>query len=394
MNTRVRLCVLLTVLLALLIIAFMLYDRNPLEETATVISKVVTTNPATSWVYVTDKLQLIVSPTTAGAVCSIEWLQGTPKTVAFYTTTETDERRTLAGNTSVETCTITEDISGFDYIGLTIDGETIGGLEPPDGYAGVTPMHFAITLPDNPTTLYPTSGRWQYSMTANETNLTCVTGTGGITADGSVDFVTANYGLTASLSAGSTAITFTRAGYNNPHYYTPHYSTAAGYVEYNLDVLDQEYMQGTLHMQGDSCAGDFPIAMTLETPSVPPIYVPHQGSWNMYYGPLLCGSTPLVNLPINTAMLSVTGGGPVPMTLSFSGTPGSLLLNQSPGTNLYSGYPNMVLGTANNVITGQPFQVIGNWNVTALSESQLMGTLAIAGTDGCSGATTVLFENY
>lgn len=354
-----------------------------------------------SWVYVTDELRVYVSPQPAGATCSIEWLTREPLTLTLYTINETGDRRILADNASALECLITEDIVDLEYIGVTINGEDAGGLEAPAGdSSGGGLMHALLSaLPDNPTTLYPTSGRWNYNMTASDTNLSCVTGTGAISAAGSVDFITTNYGMTASLSTGSNAIFFTRAAYANPHYDTPQYSTTTGSVEYDLDVLDQEYMNGTLHMQGDVCSGNFPITMTLETPSGPPIYVPHQGNWNIQYAPLFCGNTPilagtLTSAPFGVAFLTVIGGGPAPMTLSFSGASSGLILNQSLGTNLYSGYPNMLLGVTNDVMTGQPFQLMGNWNVTALSDSLLMGTLMVVGTNGCTGATNVLFENY
>lgn len=355
---------------------------------------------STSWVYVTDTVRLSVSPQTNGATCSIEWLTPEPKTLSLYTINSTGDRRILVDNASASECIIAEDITSLPYIGVTISGEDAGGLEVPTGAFASNPlMHMLMALPDNPTTVYPTSGRWNYSMTASDTNLNCATGSGGISADGLVDFVTANYGMTASLSTGSNAVFFTRAAYANPHYATPSYSTVTGSVQYDFDVLDQEYMTGTLHMQSDVCSGDFPIEMTLEAPAGPPIYVPHQGSWNIQYAPLMCGTTPilagsLTAVPAGVALLTVTGGGPAPMTLSFSGAPSGLMLNQSLDTNLYSGYPNMLLGMVNDAMTGQPFQLMGNWNVTALSDSLMMGTLTVVGTNGCTGATNVLFENF
>lgn len=415
-RTILLVCVALVFFVLLLVVVFFSLRRNVSPQVSTEIIPDITTSDftvfdsavpdlttfhlSTSWVYMTNELRVYVSPQADGATCSIEWLTREPETLALYTINATGDRRTLTDNVTATECIITEDIVDLEYIGVTINGKDAGGLEAPDGdYVGNTLMHVFMTLPDNPTTLYPTSGRWNYSMTASDENLSCVTGSGGISADGSVDFIITNYGMTASLSTDSTAISFIRAGYANPHYDTPQYSTATGSVEYDLDVLDQEYMKGTLHMQGDVCSGDFPIEMTLETPSSPPIYVPHQGNWNIQYAPLLCGNTPILSgtltaAPAGAAFLTVTGGGPAPMTLSFSGAPSGLMLNQSLGTNLYSGYPNMLLGMANDVMTGQPFQLMGTWNVTALSDSLMMGTLMVVGTNGCTGATNVLFENF
>lgn len=405
-RTILLISVALVFFVLLLIVVFFILRGNvsPQMSTKTITDPTIpsptTSDLSASWVYVTDELRVQIFPQADGATCSIEWLMREPETLTLYTINATGDRRTLADNVSATECSISEDITNLEYIGIIINGEEAGGLEAPDGsYTGVGFMHALFFLPDNPTTVYPTSGQWNYSLTASNANLSCVTGSGGISADGSVDFVTANYGMTASLSTGSNAISFTRAAYANPHYDTPQYSTAMGYVEYNLDVLDQEYMKGTLHMQGDVCSGDFPITMTLETPSGPPIYVPHQGNWNIQYAQLVCGNTPilvgtLTAVPFGSAFLTVTGGGPAPMTLSFSGAPSGLILNQSLGTNLYSGYPNMLLGIANDAVTGQPFQLMGNWNVTALSDSLMMGTLMVSGTNGCTGATNVLFENF
>jgi hypothetical protein len=139
--------------------------------------------------------------------------------------------------------------------------------------------------------------------------------------------------------------------------------------------------------------------MSLIAPTVPPIYVPRQGSWNMQYGPLVCGASvidpaTLVGIPMSNIVLSVTGGGPIPMQLAFTGAPNNINLLQSPDTNIYNSAPYLYLGTAIDPITHIPYSLMGSWNITAISETQILGTLTVLGTNGCTGATVVQLQQY
>ncbi|MBI2415626.1 MAG: hypothetical protein HYV33_03130 [Candidatus Kerfeldbacteria bacterium] len=364
--------------------------------------KIEQTDISNSWVYVTNKLKLIIAP---NGNCAVTWIDREPGNIELHTFNATGQKRILDSTIDDASCIVGEDISTLNYIGITVDDVNSGGLEPPIETDGSNFYHLMFTLPDNPTTLYPTSGQWNYKATQSSANLDCAVATGGFTAEGPVQFATSNYGFTASLSTASAAIHFTRQGYASPHYETLPYNfpipeaSDYGTVSYELDVLDQEIMKGTLHLQGDVCSGDFPIEMTLQAPSGPPIYVPHQGSWNVQYAPLACGSSVVnpanvADLPFNFSTLSITGGGPAQMQLNFDGSPGDLFLTQtSVESNLYTSWPLLWLGTVSDPSLGA-YNLFGSWTVTALSDSLMIGTLAVTGTNGCSGGTTVQFEQF
>lgn len=60
-----------------------------------------------------------------------------------------------------------------------------------------------------------------------------------------------------------------------------------GEVQWRFTALDQEHMTGTLQVTGDRCVSEYPLALDLEVATVPPIYIPTQGSWTMDYGPMV-----------------------------------------------------------------------------------------------------------
>lgn len=367
------------------------------------------TDITNSWVYVADTIKFSITPNGDSATCTVEWINREPGIVTLFTIdTVTTERRELSANINESTCVVNEDISQLGYIGITLNGEDSGGLEASLNETANTTdvagtMHVMFTLPDNPTTVYPTSGIWNYNMSLSGENLDCSVGSFASSSNGEVSFITTNYGLSATMNADSNSIYFSRLDYANPEYETSEYSfpTYDGYgsVRYNLHVNDQEHMAGSLHMEGDVCTGEYPITMELLTPTVPPIIVPHQGSWNIQYGPLVCGSTvveptTLIGMPLGSAVLSVTGGGPVPMQLSWAGSSGNLSMMQSIGTNIYSSFSNIYLGTAVDPITGIPFTLMGSWNASVLSETQIMSTLSVVGSNGCVGSTVVQLQQY
>lgn len=409
MKPRVRSsCILITIVLVIMAVVilglFFIFPRlnsTPLNPRPNEITK---PDISHSWVYVTNNLKFTATPAGDASGCTVDWLNDTAVDMTLYTFDAAGTRRNLITSINDSTCSIAENISTLGYVGITINGEDSGGLEPPAVTAGAEGMmHLMFALPDNPTTVYPTSGIWHYTMTANENNLDCSVGSFATTADGQVTFITTNYGLSGTLNAEDSTIFFSRSAYANPYYESPDYSfpinDTYGSVLFSFNVTDQEHMTGSLHMEGDVCSGDYPLTMELITPTVPPIYVPHQGSWNMQAGPLVCGGnvlTPgaLTGLPIGFASLSITGGGPIPMQLDFSGTSSNLRVLQSVDTNIYSSLPYLYLGTATDPITHLPYNVMGTWNLNVLSETQIIATLTMLGTNGCTGATVVQLQQF
>lgn len=350
------------------------------------------------WFYINDQVKVVITPQENESTCEITWGdEATPGEITLYTIDENGEKRNLEVAITDTSCVISEDITDLEYVGVEIDTTDVGGLQPPDG--GLSQMMYI--LPDNPTTVYPTSGQWNYNMTATADNLSCAAASGGFTASGPVSFTTSSHGMSAHLNADSASVHFYRPVYSNPHYESSSY----GNVSWELDVIDQEHMTGFLHMEGEGCTGDYPITMDLDFPTVIPVYVPHQGTWMMDYGSLACGGTALelgtMSLPVGSSNLSITGGGPIPMMLLFSGWPNNLILNQSLDTNNYNSFPNMYLGTAlemvllgNGVPVMMPFTVMGTFHVTAMSDSLMTGILLIQGSNGCTGASPVSFTSY
>lgn len=388
---RQWLCWLLVGVVVLLLI-FLFSCRRDQSLTPTVVTT--TVDP---WLLVTDVVTIAVTPQAEQSTCAINWLNNTvPADLSFYTVTATGEQRTLVY--TAEPCTIAEDISALPYVGVTLDGAAIGGLQPPNlPYSGV----MAPVLPNNPTTVYPTTGYWHYTMTAAANNLNCdVTTFGTVGASGQVQLAMSNYGFTADLITDTAAIHLYRLQYQATDYESSTYTfpliEGYGEVQWRFTALDQEHMTGTLQVTGDRCVGEYPLVLDLEIATVPPIYIPTQGSWTMDYGPMVCGVTvlspALLNLPSGIANLAVTGGGPIPMNLSFTGAPSGIQLTQSIDTNQYSSLSNLYLGTAIDPVTSVPFTLLGTLNVTALSESQLVGTLLVQGTNGCVAGGFVQFQ--
>lgn len=351
----------------------------------------------TPWVLTTPTVQIDVIPQAdEQSPCTVTWLnESTPAELTFYTMNLAGERRNL--NYTTEPCSLNENIDALTYVGVEADEEFIGGLQPPN-----LPYSSLMSLPDNPTTVYPTTGYWHYTMTAAPENLNCAVGNfGAVEAAGQVELVMSNYGFTGNFITDDASISLYRLQYQSTDYESPQYSFplangAYGEVQYQFTALDQEHMTGTLQVTGDQCMGEYPLTMELEIPTVPPLYIPGQGNWNISYGPIVCGtavvSPALLNLPVGSANLTVTGGGPIPMNLFFAGTPSSLQLMQASDSNIYNSVPNLYLGTALDPVTALPFTLMGTFNVAAFSDTQLVGTLLLQGTNGCASASFVQFQ--
>ncbi|MBI4407445.1 MAG: hypothetical protein HY565_03020 [Candidatus Kerfeldbacteria bacterium] len=384
--------------LVVLLVLLLLFGMTTYWYRGTILNtNTVDSTTADPWLLVTDTVTIAVTPDTAQSTCEINWLNNSvPAELSFYTITATGEERPLAY--TAEPCRLIEDIRPLPYVGVELGGEPIGGLEPPSlPYSAI----MALGLPDNPTTVYPTNGYWRYTMTADTSNLNCsIDSFAAVGASGQVQLAMSDYGFTANLITDDNAIGLYRLQYQATDYESPTYSfpllDGYGEVQWKFTATDQEHMTGTLHVTGDSCVGEYPLTMALETPTVPPLYIPGQGSWTLNYGPLVCGSTVLspsqLNLPIGNANLTVTGGGPLPMTLTFVGAPSGVQLTQTMDTNQYSSVPNLYLGVAIDPITSLPFTLMGTLNLTAVSEAQLVGTLLIQGTNGCVAGGVVQFQ--
>lgn len=366
----------------------------PLLTNTATLDAVDPTSP-TLWVLTTATVQIDVMPQAGQSPCIVTWLNDSaPAELTFYTMNLAGERRNL--NYTTEPCSLNENIDALTYVGVEADEEFIGGLQPPN-----LPYSSLMSLPDNPTTVYPTTGYWHYTMTAAPENLNCAVGNfGAVEATGQVQLVMSNYGFTGNFITDTASIYLYRLQYQSTDYASPQYSFPLlddyGEVKFQFTAVDQTHMTGTLQVTGDQCTAEYPLTMELEIPTVPPLYIPGQGNWNISYGPIVCGtavvSPALLNLPVGSANLTVTGGGPIPMNLSFVGTPSSLQLMQASDSNIYNSVPNLYLGTALDPVTALPFTLMGTFNVTALSSSQLVGTVLVQGSNGCTAASFVQFQ--
>ncbi|MEK7278649.1 MAG: hypothetical protein AAB427_14955 [Chloroflexota bacterium] len=297
-----------------------------------------------------------------------------------------------------------------DYIGLTLGGETYGGFYAASAFAS---LPLAWTAPDNPSTIRPTSGTWEFAMSASTGNLggaQCPTGPAGFASGGEAFLQVTPDGLSARLFIDGQHVFFYRVTLDQTLYRSDTLSFPAqdgsgnvvqGRVWFEFDAPDQELINGQLFWDNTlGCSAAYPFQMTLVAASELPPYVPHQGAWTINYQPpvIFCGALlltpgPLLNLPFGPGSLTVTGGGPLPLMLNFSTTYGDLPLLQQSSSNSYVPYAfNQYLGQAIDPATGQPVLISGSIQAWALSETEMAGLVTGFGSNGCAFAAPFTLE--
>jgi len=288
-----------------------------------------------------------------------------------------------------------EDIKDGAFVGLEIGGEAHGGFYAASMMSSMPP---AFSTLDDPATIRPTSGYWQFTMNGNSENLgggNCPNGAAAFSSLGEVEFDVAQNGLSSTLNIDSQNINFYRPDINAVNYESYEYTfstpTSTGAVSFTFDAVDQEKVQGQLHWDNnEGCSGAYPFSMELIQPTEFPPFVPKQGTWNLtYQNQFICGSAIIdpanVYIPINTGNLDVLGGGPNPMILNYSMVNGNLNLIQQGYTNHYTPVMSMqFLGMYIDPNTGLAFPLSGTYDIWMNSEISASGLLMLFGPNNCS----------
>ncbi|MBT4917114.1 hypothetical protein HN709_00180 [Candidatus Peregrinibacteria bacterium] len=290
-----------------------------------------------------------------------------------------------------------------DYIGMEIDGEEVGGF-----HSKSLPMLSPFApFPDNPQTVRPTSGIWDFTMTITTAGLSgakCPQGMRTMTTTGQGNLNVTPDGLNAEMIMDGQNVDFYRVAITDTQYesfempfpaFDENGNGVTGLASYKFTALDQESIEGELFWDNTvGCTGTYPFGMELVLATEIPPYVPAQGMWDLSISPFICGNTPvdpvtLSNIPWGPGMLSVSGGGPVPMTLSMSTAHSPLTLMQTADSNFYTSLvPNMLFGTVMSPpippLPPMPVTLSGTFQGWAQSENSIIGVVTGFGTNGCT----------
>lgn len=300
-----------------------------------------------------------------------------------------------AGETAEFTMESDESIKEGAFIGLKLGGELHGGF-----YAAsiMSSLPFMFSAPDDPATIRPTSGYWQFTMSGNSGDLAgndCPNGAAAFSSLGEVKLDVAQDGLSSTMNLDSQNINFYRPDINTTNYESYEYSfntpTSVGVVSFTFDAVDQEKIQGEIHWDNnEGCSATYPFAMELVQPTEFPPYVPKQGTWNLtYQNQITCGDIVIypasLYIPVNIGNLNVEGGGPNPMMLNYSMANGSLNLIQQGYTNHYQAAMAMqFLGIYTDPSTGNIYPLSGTYDLWLNSETSATGLLMLFGPENCS----------
>lgn len=294
-----------------------------------------------------------------------------------------------------------------DYIGLELGGEAAGGLYSATLFSTMPPG-MGGAMGDNPSTIRPTSGYWSFEMSGETADLSgseCPTTMGGFGSAGQVLLEVTPDGLSTDMKVEGESINFFRPSLNDTFYdgfedtfpvKTGEDSVTYGTVKYTYNALDQDKIEGKVYWDNSQgCTATYPFAMELEVPTEIQPYIPEQGAWVLSYGPTLtCGDSSvstsmLFNSAPGPGIMTVTGGGPLPMTLNIDLSLGYLLLTQTPQTNYYSSPPNMFLGIAPDD-QGYPIVISGTFQGWAQSDTNIVGHLTGTGVGAFTGCSFTL----
>lgn len=290
-----------------------------------------------------------------------------------------------------------------DYIGMKLDDEEAGGF-----VLKSLPIIPFTPFPDNPQTVRPTSGIWNFTMEISSAYLSgaeCPTGMRTMTTSGTGNLNVTPDGLNAEMIMDGQNVDFYRVSVTDTEYtsyevlfptFDKHGNSISGDATYEFNAPDQEYIEGELFWDNTvGCTGTYPFEMELELATEIPPYIPKQGPWMINIPSFACGSTPITpstlpNLPFGADVVSISGGGPVPMMIELSNSPISLM--QSENSNYYTSFPpNIMLGTVLSpgmppAIPPMAVGISGTIHAWAQSETSIIGTLTGYGTNGCTFA--------
>ena len=298
----------------------------------------------------------------------------------------------------------------FALIGITL-GDTDYGLFMSSSIMSTLPN--PLYPPDNPSTIRPTSGVWDFAMSADTGNLSgteCPSGPGGFSSSGEATLNVSSNGLNAVLDIDDQFVSFTRPNPNDTLYdsYEMSFPTmdkegnpTTGTVRFSFNVVDQEVIDNGILAWDDlqGCTGTYPFTLEFKYATEIPSYVPSQGLWQTTSAPVFCGASPdlsaFLNMPQGVGDMSVTGGGPLPLMLNLSTSTIPLFMMQNEDSNFYSVMPNFIyLGNYFDPITNMNISYTGTlFNFMATSETNITGVMLVNGSNGCSNIVPITISH-
>lgn len=262
-----------------------------------------------------------------------------------------------------------------------------------------------VTPGDRPTIITPLSGIWDFEMNLSSSYLTgdaCPEGSEDLTSSGETYLYVSNTGYAATWHVDDDVVTLNRSAFDST-FNSPTYSFVVeddpdvtyGSNSWVLTPTSTTSIAGTLEWDNNQgCTASYPVALEYTSSASPTILTLCEGQWTIDYSLLHCGAntlTPasLANLPYPSGELDVTYDPTgAPISLSFDTLSSYQNLINVGGNNTYgSGFPSLVLGTTTDYLSA-PLTLVGGFQMTALSETQIMGTVNLLGfgANACSGS--------
>lgn len=251
----------------------------------------------------------------------------------------------------------------------------------------------------------PNSGTWNFQMSLGTEYLSgtnCPSSPLGMTSSGETTLYISNSGYSAVWMADGNVVTFNRSAssgdFESPSYTFPVATddgTVYGTNRWVLAPLSQTSISGTLVWDNSlGCSANYPITMNFVSAANPSTINLCEGAWSISYGPIACGANvvspaALPGLPYPSGTLDVSYAADVPIALTFDSLSSYQALPNIGGTNTYgSGFPNMTLGPTVDFL-GAPLVIVGGFQMTALSSTQIVGVMNVMGfgPNACAGAT-------
>ncbi len=278
--------------------------------------------------------------------------------------------------------------------GLEIDGSDKGLFFTTKMLASSS---ISLGIPDDPITIRPTSGYWEFTLEGSSGDLSggeCPTGAAAFSSIGEVKMDVDQNGLSSSMSLEDFDVNFYRPNPDSTHYDSYEYSfttpTSVGTVSFEFDAIGQEKVTGKLYWDNnEGCSAVYNFTMELVTPTEFPPYVLKQGTWNLQYqNSIICGDVQIIPeqyfIPNSLGQMDIVATGPNDMMPNFSFNNSSLNLMQQGYSNHYVPVmPIQFLGIYIDPSTGQSHPLSGIYDVWATSEESAMGMLNLFGPDGC-----------
>ncbi|MGQ0826476.1 MAG: hypothetical protein ACT4OX_15840 [Actinomycetota bacterium] len=276
------------------------------------------------------------------------------------------------------------------FVGFDIDDVPVGGFMTASAFA-------ALAVPGSldPTSLRPTSGRWDLAMTIGTQYMSgggCPTGASpqSMTTTGPADVYVGDQGMSAVVHVQDVVLDLRRTTVNEARYAMlaprpfPVGDSGSGEASLELLASDREHLAGTLTADnGEGCILSYPVALALFAPFEVQPYIPVQATWTWELTATACGAPVALS---GGGLATVTGGvGGIPITTTI---PGLGALFGSADTNLHTGGP-FFLGVTMapspaDMTLPVAASVYAQLDLIAMSETMIVGTAFGFTAHGCT----------